>query len=165
LTSHESHKVLTGADILSDLCSNRILDDSFRIAIIGGALSDIDKLKSGNICSRHEVRIYPVAVNASGEVDDECKINNIANFKPHFVFVCLGSPKQELFILKYSKVWDHSNLYFNIGAGGAFDYLIEKRARPPKIISSMGLEWMWRLFTRPDTFMRIVKLIPNLKNL
>ena len=165
MINRESRKVLTGADILSYLCSNKILDDSSRIAIIGGAPSDIDRLKAGNICSRHKVQIYPMIVSASGEVSDECEINNIADFKPHFVFVCLGSPKQELFILKYSKFWDHSDLHFNIGAGGAFDYLIKKRIRPPKTISSMGLEWMWRLFTRPDIFMRVIKLIPNLKNL
>ncbi len=79
-------------------------------------------------------------------------INSINQVKPNILFVGLGSPKQELFIIRNMR-----QLIFNIaiGVGGSFNVIagIEKPA--PKW-TKHGLEWLYRSFQDPKKFKRYI---------
>ena len=78
----------------------------------------------------------------------EEEIEKISGFinkhKADYVWIGVGSPKQELLSSDlYSRI--SSRYLFNIGA--ALDFVSEKKKRAPKIFQSLGIEWLYRLFT------------------
>ena len=77
-------------------------------------------------------------------------IENIIKTKPDFVFVALGSPRQEYFmnhLLKY-----HKALY--MGLGGSIDVYIGAVKRAPKLWIKFNLEWAYRLVKQPKRIFR-----------
>ena len=62
------------------------------------------------------------------------------------VWVCLGCPKQEKWILEHR---DRLNAKVILAVGQAFDILAGTRARAPKIVRRFGLEWAYRLIQEP----------------
>jgi len=70
----------------------------------------------------------------------------IERTKPDVVFVALGMPKQEEWIYRNSDKLD-AKLFFPVGA--LIDYLSEVKKRCPRWMTSMGIEWIYRLFTEP----------------
>ena len=78
----------------------------------------------------------------------EKEVERISGFinkhKADYVWIGVGSPKQELLSSDlYSRI--SSRYLFNIGA--ALDFVSEKKKRAPKIFQSLGIEWLYRLFT------------------
>jgi N-acetylglucosaminyldiphosphoundecaprenol N-acetyl-beta-D-mannosaminyltransferase len=80
-------------------------------------------------------------------------LNEINDFKPQIVFVCLGAPEQEMWIDKYSRFLPDVNVA--IGVGGSFDFLTGKIKRAPKVMRENGLEWAYRLYQEPKRLIRI----------
>ena len=76
-------------------------------------------------------------------VDEENLIKNITKLKPEFVFVAMGSPKQELLMEKISTY--HKATY--VGLGGSFDLFSGKSKRAPNWWLNNNLEWAYRLLT------------------
>jgi N-acetylglucosaminyldiphosphoundecaprenol N-acetyl-beta-D-mannosaminyltransferase len=84
---------------------------------------------------------------------DLAKINK---FKPDFLFVGLGAPKQEK--------WVYENLnQLKVGVvmvvGGAIDQLANPSLRPPKFMDQMGLGWLYRLVRQPWRVARQLRLL------
>ncbi len=76
----------------------------------------------------------------------------INTFKPDILFVAFGAPKQE--------IWLNNNLHkLKIGGGmvvgGTFDYFSGVKPLPPRFLSKIGLEWLWRLIYDPKRLKRI----------
>ncbi|HXS15249.1 MAG TPA: WecB/TagA/CpsF family glycosyltransferase [Candidatus Saccharimonadales bacterium] len=68
------------------------------------------------------------------------------NPKIDILFVALGFPKQELWMAQHlNKI----PVRIMVGVGGAFDYISGKVPRAPKVIRSLGMEWLFRLFVQP----------------
>jgi N-acetylglucosaminyldiphosphoundecaprenol N-acetyl-beta-D-mannosaminyltransferase len=70
----------------------------------------------------------------------------IANAKPHIVFVGLGAPKQEFFIDQHIRTL---KVPIAIGIGGSFEILSGALHRAPQWMQSIGLEWLFRLGQEP----------------
>jgi len=83
-------------------------------------------------------------------------ISEINKFKPHMLFVAFGAPKQEIWISKHLQ---KLNVNLAMGVGGSFDYFSGEIVLPPKCMSRMGLEWLWRLIIQPSRIKRIFKAI------
>ena len=77
--------------------------------------------------------------------------------RPHFVFLAFGSPAQEIWIDTHKKMLEG---IICMGVGGAFDYLSGLTQRPPHIMRSLGLEWLYRLITQPWRIQRQGKRLP-----
>ncbi len=75
------------------------------------------------------------------EVDEIAK--QLKQFKPDYVWVCVGNPKQE--ILANQLYRKYKAFYFNVGA--AIDFILEKKKESPSIFRKLGLEWFYRLIT------------------
>lgn len=79
-------------------------------------------------------------------------VDKINKFNPDLLFVALGNPKQEIFVHEYlSKLKTRGMM----AVGGTFRYVAGLSPIPPKWISQMGLEWLWRLITEPYRVKRI----------
>ena len=87
--------------------------------------------------------------------DDEPIINSINSAKPDAVFVCLGSPKQELWMAENLARLDTK---ICAGLGGSLDVYAGAVKRAPVFFQKTGLEWFYRLVREPRRIKRIAKL-------
>ncbi len=71
------------------------------------------------------------------------------------VFVCLGAPKQELWMAKHGETTGARLL---CGLGGSLDVFAGVVERAPKFWSDHGLEWFYRLCKNPRRAKRMMKL-------
>lgn len=71
------------------------------------------------------------------------------------VFVCLGAPKQELWMAKHGK---ETGARLLCGLGGSLDVFAGVVERAPKFWTDHGLEWFYRLCSDPRRARRMVKL-------
>ena len=77
--------------------------------------------------------------------EEELQVKNmIESNNTDLLWVGLGGPKQEL--------WMHSHLSgINVpvmfGVGAAFDFHTQTRPWAPKIIRTIGMEWLWRMIS------------------
>ena len=85
----------------------------------------------------------------------------IAALKPDFLFVAMGIPRQEKFILGTQSVIRAS---VAMGVGGTFDVFSGNVKRAPVPMQNMRLEWLWRLAQNPKKIDK-VKLLPEFVSL
>ena len=71
------------------------------------------------------------------------------------VFVCLGAPKQELWMQKNGQ---DTGAHLLCGLGGSLDVFAGVVERAPKFWSDHGLEWLYRLCREPRRIGRMMKL-------
>ncbi len=71
------------------------------------------------------------------------------------LYVCLGVPKQEQWMVKNRQALDVSLM---IGLGGSLDVFAGTVKRAPKIFIRLGLEWLYRLLKEPWRIKRMMKL-------
>ena len=70
-------------------------------------------------------------------------------------FVCLGAPKQELWMAKNGP---ETGCSLMVGLGGALDVFAGVVERAPEAYQKLGLEWLHRLIKEPRRFGRMAKL-------
>lgn len=87
--------------------------------------------------------------------DDAPVIEMINAAAPDFLLVCLGSPKQELWMKKYS---GKLNVGFMGGLGGTLDVFAGVVKRAPQRWQDSGFEWLYRCVKEPWRFKRAAKL-------
>ena len=81
--------------------------------------------------------------------EDAAEIAAINAAEPDFVWVGLGMPKQEKWMVEHlGKV----NATALIGVGAAFDFHAGTKSRAPVWMQHAGLEWLFRLVTEPRRF-------------
>lgn len=61
------------------------------------------------------------------------------------LIVALGSPEQDYWIQE--NLPKLKNIKVAVGEGGSFDSIAGAAKRAPKLIQSINLEWLWRMFT------------------
>jgi N-acetylglucosaminyldiphosphoundecaprenol N-acetyl-beta-D-mannosaminyltransferase len=81
----------------------------------------------------------------------------IADLDPDFLFVAMGIPRQEKFILDTMPI---IKARVSIGVGGTFDVFSGKVKRAPVIIQKLKLEWLWRTLQNPSKLSK-TKLLPR----
>lgn len=86
----------------------------------------------------------PYIQNTTFPKDEIEKIlNKLKKFKPNYIWICIGNPKQEILANQLYK--EYPTFYFTVGA--AMDFLLNKKTEAPPIIHKLGLEWSHRLIT------------------
>lgn len=77
----------------------------------------------------------------------EDKIDEINRLQPDVLWVALGVPHEQRFIARFT------SRLGNVGviktSGGLFNFLSGSRARAPKWMQEVGLEWAWRIALEP----------------
>ena len=91
-------------------------------------------------------------VTTEADAQQKCDI-----FKPDILLVGFGAPYQDMWI--YDNLSQLTSVKIAIGVGGTFDFLSGTIKRAPKIMRSLGLEWLWRLIIKPKRIARIYKAV------
>ncbi len=93
-----------------------------------------------------------------GYFDDDAEIiKDISEKAPDLLAVCLGSPRQE--------IWVHKNKDKLIGVGaiiclgGALDVWSGNIKRAPSLFIKLHLEWLWRMLCEPKRMKELPKMI------
>lgn len=87
--------------------------------------------------------------------DEAPVIAAINEAKPDVLFVCLGAPKQELFMKRHQ---NDLSCRLMIGLGGSLDSFAGTVKRAPKWMIKANLEWLYRLYKEPKRFGRMLRL-------
>lgn len=124
-----------------------------RVYLLGGK-PGIAELAAENICKQ-----YPgltVCGTADGYFQDEAPVVEAINrAQPDFLFVCLGAPKQELFMERHS---GELQVGLMAGLGGSLDAFAGTVKRAPQWMINCSLEWLYRLIKEPRRFGRMLRL-------
>ena len=84
---------------------------------------------------------------APGELGvTEPAIAEVRRASPHVVWLSLGCPKQELWMLRYAQELAPALV---AGVGAAFDFHAGTKPRAPAWVQRAGLEWLHRLLSEP----------------
>ncbi|MDD2730522.1 MAG: WecB/TagA/CpsF family glycosyltransferase [Candidatus Portnoybacteria bacterium] len=89
---------------------------------------------------------YEKIVGFTEETGEEA-IKLINRCQPQILFVALGSPKQELWIVRnLPKI---PSVKMAMGIGGTFNFISGRVRRAPRWMRQSGFEWLWRAFREP----------------
>jgi N-acetylglucosaminyldiphosphoundecaprenol N-acetyl-beta-D-mannosaminyltransferase len=84
--------------------------------------------------------------------DDAPVLQAIRKAGPDFLAVCLGTPKQELW-MRYNR--EALDGILMAGLGGSLDILAGTVKRAPKAFQEMGMEWLYRALRQPSRIKRL----------
>lgn len=87
--------------------------------------------------------------------DDAPVIEKINAAAPDLLLVCLGAPKQELWMRENA---NKLKVGLMMGLGGALDVFAGTIRRAPEKWQKLGLEWLYRLIRQPSRIKRMIKL-------
>lgn len=93
----------------------------------------------------------------SSEKEKSDVIAHIMEKKPQILFICLGFPDQEKFIVESSN--KIPSLRLSIGLGGSLDVWSGDKNRAPKTVQRLGLEWLYRILSEPRRLSRLPYLL------
>lgn len=140
---------VSGSDLVPKLCEVAALKH-YKIYILGGKDGVAEKAKQKletKLPGINIVGTYSPPIGFEQNQGELEKINNqISVVSPDILLVCLGCPKQEMFI---SENIGKYNAKVSICAGATVDFLAENIKRAPKWMSNCGLEWLYRFFKEP----------------
>ena len=95
--------------------------------------------------------IYAPPPEATASGVDRASLAALAAARAEFVWVGLGSPKQERWMARHAP---HVSAAAMIGVGAAFDFLSGRKVQAPRWLQRTGLEWTFRLATEPRRLAR-----------
>ena len=127
-----------------------------KVAIFGGKKEVLEKAVS--VLSTKYPKINFIKTVDGYQTNEEAVANEIASTKPDLVLIALGTPKQEIWINKYSRFFPNSMM---IGIGGSLDIWSGKKIRAPQWIRDMHLEWFYRVVSEPERIPRVLSSLPK----
>jgi N-acetylglucosaminyldiphosphoundecaprenol N-acetyl-beta-D-mannosaminyltransferase len=137
-----------GSDLLDEVCAFGV-PRKFRHYFYGASPKVVEQLID-RLQKRHPglcvagYRSPPFRPLTSAE--DTANIAAINETQPDFVWVGLGMPKQEKWMVEHLGKINATAL---IGVGAAFDFHAGTKPRAPVWMQHAGLEWLFRLLTEP----------------
>lgn len=124
----------------------------YRLFLLGGqpgvaeaAKGKIEKSYPGTVCGVHDGYF----------TNNTLVIDEINKSGADLVFVCLGAPKQEMWMAEHK---DRLSVKAMIGLGGTLDVFAGRAKRAPDIFIKLGLEWFYRLLKEPRRIGRMMRL-------
>lgn len=150
---------LSGVDLMAEAVS-QAGGLRLTVALLGGHKDLAESLANRYSQAYPEARF--IGIQGIKNIKDPQKIEEIriktqiADLRPHLVFVSFGSPAQELWIDSHRELFKNSVC---IGVGGAFDFLGGRVPRAPGVMRSLGLEWLFRLWVQPWRWRRQLRLV------
>ncbi|TGV16779.1 glycosyltransferase, partial [Mesorhizobium sp. M00.F.Ca.ET.186.01.1.1] len=117
-----------------------------------GAKPDVISLAAEKLAARYpNARLVGYRDGFFRAEDEEKIVQEIAKAKPELLFVALGAPRQDEWMVKYR---DRLNASMMMGVGGSFDVISGKVKRAPEIWQKLHLEWFYRLASQPSRWKR-----------
>lgn len=137
-------------------------DRPIRHYLLGGQPEVLQQLKQviqEDIKNPNVVGDYSPPFRALDEKDIKAIATRINEANPHFVWVGLGAPKQQIIAKQLAQ---YTQVHFYVTVGAAFDFLAGNVKKAPVWIQKMGLEWLFRAFSEPKRLgKRYIKVVPQ----
>ena len=141
---------LTGAQLIYKLIDLSVANNGkILFCLYSQGLTKKDQLKTILEKKFPNLRFY------IGDEHDSVTLANM--YKPQIILATMGAPRQDLWL--YENMTKMPSIRIAVGVGGAIDFLSGAIPRAPKIMRSLGFEWLWRLYRQPKRFKRIYRSI------
>lgn len=145
---------VSGVDLVDRVCALSA-DKGYRIYFLGAA-PGVAELAAEKLRLRHPGCNIVGARHGYFPADsDEVVAQEVAAFKPDFLFVAMGIPRQEKFIRATMPI---IQARVAMGVGGSFDVFSGKAKRAPKLLQKIKMEWAWRLLSNPKKIAKVKNL-------
>lgn len=143
---------LTGIDLMIKICEQAAQENK-TIFLCGAKPGVVLKTKKNLEAEYKNIKIIGTC---SGYISEAEMVKKINKADSDIVFVALGSPKQEMFILN-----NKDNLKYKIimPVGGSFDVISGNIKRAPKFFIRTNTEWLYRIIKEPNRIIRNLSLI------
>ncbi len=145
---------VSGVDLVEKFCG-KSAEKGYRIFFLGSSPGVAEQ------AAEKMIKRYPgcqIVGHQHGyfSADENQKIaEKIAETRPDLLFVALGMPRQEKFILETQTI---HQVPVAIGVGGSLDVLSGNIRRAPKIVQKFSMEWLWRLINNPSKIQKVKQL-------
>ena len=150
----EVKQKVSGVDIAKNLLAASA-KKRIKFFLFGGKPGIAEKAHANIICDYPDAQIVGTRNGYFTEADNEEIINLINNSGADVLLVCLGAPKQELWIHENK---DKLKVKACLGVGGTLDVLAGNVKLAPDFFRNHGLEWLYRLYKEPRRFKRMLRL-------
>ena len=117
-----------------------------KIAIFGGTSETIK-----NFYKLYSFK-YKIISHMDGYKISTLYIKELNRLKPDILLLGMGMPNQEYLSKKIKDVYKENLVVINGGA--ILDFMTGKIKRSPKMLSKIGLEWLYRLYLEPSRLFR-----------
>ncbi len=137
--------VTPGSDLTARLLEDTIAPDE-PLTVIGGDAEIISNIKARyGLKALHH---YAPPMGLRHKPDEVAKAARfIADNPARFVFLCVGSPQQEMIAKAALDLGTATGLGLCVGA--SLDFLAGRAKRAPKWMQNLRLEWLFRLLSEP----------------
>lgn len=116
-----------------------------------GTPEKLSKILTARFQNLQVVGTYSPPFRSLTAEEEAAIVDKINTANPDIVWVCLGTPKQELWVAKFR---DQLNAPILIGVGAAFDFLSGHKPQAPHWMQRSALEWLFRFLTEPRRLWR-----------
>lgn len=158
--------VVLGAKILGSPLKEKVAGVEFADGVLGllaqtggsayllGSKPGVAELAAEKMLQKHPG--LTIAGIADGYFKDDAPVvAKINEAKADVLFVCLGAPKQERFMVNHRQ---ELNVKLMAGLGGSLDSFAGTVKRAPRWMIRLSLEWFYRLLKEPWRFKRMLRL-------
>ena len=136
---------IPGVDFASELLSRMSKEE--RSVFLLGAREGVAQRAALSLFERYPGLVITGTQNGFFGSEDECGIvDRINTLSPDLLLVCLGTPRQELWMYRNR---GQINAGLMVGLGGALDVFAGDVERAPEQWRRYGLEWLFRLIHQP----------------
>jgi N-acetylglucosaminyldiphosphoundecaprenol N-acetyl-beta-D-mannosaminyltransferase len=154
---------MCGSDLIFDLAE--ITQRSGRtLMLLGGSPSRLEKACASLVHQFPGLTVVGCSPPYSSDLpllnQNEVEKMIIAE-RPAVLAVCLGAPKQELWIQANKDFLHLHDVRVAAGLGGTIDFLSGEIPRAPVFLRKFGLEWFYRLCIEPKRWRRQIRTLPK----
>lgn len=150
LTTPVEEKI-AGIELMKDIIK-RCEEEGQGIYLLGAAEESVNACVENLLKEHPKLKILGYR-NGFFDIDNAGEIIKDINSKqPLALFVAMGCPRQEKFIVKYM---DELNVKIFMGVGGSFDVIGQKVKRAPRWMINIGMEWAYRVIKEPFRIKRL----------
>ena len=149
---------VTGIDFGSEILE-RAERSGLRVFLLGGA-ENVAERASENLRKKHP-RLCICGTtwgyfHKTGE-ENARVISYIRACRPDVLFVCMGFPVQERWII--DNLHHLTDIRVIACLGGSLDVWAGDLRRAPEWMSRTGMEWLWRMLRQPKRFAKLPKIV------
>lgn len=148
LYGHKQASRVYGPTLMIKLCS-LAAQRGWGVYLLGGAKGQSQEVVRVLLRQFPNLRIvghYDTPVRPIPLLENQKIVAKINHTYPELVFVGLGCPQQELWMIENRKKLDAPVL---IGVGAAFDFFSSRVRQAPEWMQHAGLEWLYRFIQEP----------------
>ena len=150
LLRREHTDTLAGVELGAELAGR----GAITLGLIGGGEGVARRAMDNLRISNRELSEAFVFDGYSYSEEEICE--SLKQSRPDLVFVCLGTPKQEMLISTLAEI-SPSTVF--VGLGGSLDIYSGMKRRAPRIFRRLGAEWLWRMIKEPRRIKGLLRIL------